>query len=383
MGAILEIRELHKRFEPGPWVVDDVSFTVEAGSLMYVLGPSGSGKTTLLRLVAGFEAPDAGEIVKGGDVISAPGRVIAPEDRRIGMVFQDYALFPHLTVEANVRFGLDRPGFIPLALSMLPGLGALGRARRTGPRPNGWGSADPGRSLPELFELTRLSGLERRYPHELSGGQQQRVALARALARGPHLVLLDEPFSNLDTTLRRQIRDEMRDVLRSAGTTSLLVTHDQEEAINLADRIAVMEGGRLQQVGTPEEILHRPSNRFVASFVGPSDFIPGVVNGDLVETEVGANPLPPDLLALSGTKVDVQLRPDHFQLCENGQGTEARVIGREFQGASTVYALVLPSGTRVQAGLPGHLELAAGDLVRIRYRPPVLVCFPVRRADRP
>jgi iron(III) transport system ATP-binding protein len=373
MGAILDIRALRKRFEPDSWAVDGVSFPVESGSLMYVLGPSGCGKTTLLRLVAGFEAPDSGEIAKEGEVISRPGWVVPPEERRIGMVFQDYALFPHLTVEENVRFGLARPGFLPLALSMVPGFGALGRVRPASAQ------AAPGRPLGELFELTRLTGMERRYPHELSGGQQQRAALARALARNPQLVLLDEPFSNLDTTLRRQIRDEVRTVLRSLGTTALLVTHDQEEAINLADRIAVMDGGRLQQVGTPEEILHRPCNRFVASFVGPSDFIPGTVREGVVETEVGANPLPPDFLALNGTKVEVQLRPDHFQLCENGQGTETRVLGREFQGVSTIYTLALPSGAKIQAGLPGHLELTAGDTVRIRYRPPVLVCFPVRR----
>jgi iron(III) transport system ATP-binding protein len=376
MATILDIRELYKRFEPGPWVIEGFSLSVQAGTLMYVLGPSGCGKTTLLRLVAGFESPDAGAIVKEGETISRPGRVLPPEARRIGMVFQDYALFPHLTVEENVRFGLESRGLLPLALGLLPGLGRLMR-----PGPFAPGSMPNGapRPLGELYELTGLAGLERRYPHELSGGQQQRVALARALARQPDLVLLDEPFSNLDASLRQRIREEMRMVLRRSGATSLLVTHDQEEAINLADRIAVMSEGRLQQVGTPDEILHRPRNRFVASFLGPSDFIPGTVNGDRVETELGAHPLPPDLLAPTGTPVEVQLRPDHFEFCENGEGAEAHVVGREFQGVSTLYKLALPSGVKVQANLPGYLELSPGDRVRVRFHPPVLVCFPARR----
>ena len=351
MATILEIRNLYKRFEPGPWVIEGFDLAVQAGALMYVLGPSGCGKTTLLRLVAGFESPDAGEIVKDGEAISRPGRVVPPEQRRIGMVFQDYALFPHLTVGENVAFGLPRSG-------------RSARGERVG----------------QILDLVGLAELADRYPHELSGGQQQRVALARALARQPHLVLLDEPFSNLDVSLRQRIREEMRTVLRRAGATALLVTHDQEEAINLADRIAVMNEGRLQQVGTPEEILHRPCNRFVASFLGPSDFIPGTVNGSVVETELGALALPPDLLAPSGTQVEVQLRPDHFQACEDGEGTEAHVVGREFQGVSTVYKLALPSGTRVQATLPGHMELSPGDRVRVRFLPPQLVCFPLSRS---
>ncbi|MCZ6749766.1 MAG: ABC transporter ATP-binding protein [SAR324 cluster bacterium] len=362
MEPILKIRGLFKRFEPGPWVIDDFDLSIAAGSVVYVLGPSGCGKTTLLRLVCGFESPDAGEIVKEGEVISRPGLVLPPEARRIGMVFQDYALFPHLTVAQNVRFGLEG-GRGPLGL--------FGRRR--------WGSGEPngyGRSLNELYDLTGLHGLQERYPHELSGGQQQRVALARALARAPDLILLDEPFSNLDTSLRARIREELRTVLRQSGATSLLVTHDQEEAINLGDRIAVMNEGRLEQAGTPEDILHRPANRLVASFVGLSEFIPGRVDGDLVVTELGSHPLPPGLSAPNGTRLDVQLRPSYVQPCENGQGAAAQVVGLEFQGAQTLYKLALPSGTHIRASLPGHLTLSPGDQVQIRFHPPVMVCFP-------
>ncbi len=378
MDTILEIRTLCKRFEPGPWVIDNFSLSIPRGSLVCVLGPSGCGKTTLLRLICGFETPDRGEVVKEGEVISRPGYVVPPERRRIGMVFQDYALFPHLTVAQNVGFGLGA--------SRLTALLPWHRLRSNRGQP-ATGGAAPGNDsglgpkgrrerLAQLFELTGLGGLEQRYPHEISGGQQQRVALARALAHRPHLVLLDEPFSNLDATLRRRIRDEVRIVLDRSRTTSILVTHDQEEAINIADRIAVMNQGRLEQVGTPEEILHRPASRFVAGFVGHSSFIPGHISGESVQTELGRHPLPTPGISTGGAAVEVLLRPNYVQHCDNGDGTETRVADVEYHGAQTLYTLVLPSGTRIQAALPGHLALSPGDPVSVRFQPPEIICFP-------
>ena len=225
MEPILEIRTLCKRFEPGQWVIDNFSLTVTRGSLVCVLGPSGCGKTTLLRLICGFETPDRGEIVKEGEVISRPGYVVPPERRRVGMVFQDYALFPHLTVAENVGFGFGASkltGLLPwrrFHLNRARPARAAARHGESGLKPD-----DLRERLAQLFELTGLAGLERRYPHEISGGQQQRVALARALAHRPHLVLLDEPFSNLDANLRRRLRDEVRVVLDRWRATSLLVS---------------------------------------------------------------------------------------------------------------------------------------------------------------
>ncbi|MCH8843088.1 MAG: ABC transporter ATP-binding protein [SAR324 cluster bacterium] len=381
MDTILEIRTLCKRFEPGQWVIDNLSLTVSRGSLVCVLGPSGCGKTTLLRLICGFETPDRGEVVKEGEVISRPGYVVPPECRRIGMVFQDYALFPHLTVAENVGFGFGASkltGLLPwrrlLSNRGWPFSRAAARHGESGLKPD-----DLRERLAQLFELTGLAGLERRYPHEISGGQQQRVALARALAHRPHLVLLDEPFSNLDANLRRRIRDEVRIVLDRSRTTSILVTHDQEEAMNIADRIAVMNEGRLEQVGPPEEILHRPASRFVAGFVGQSSFIPGHISGESVDTELGRHPLQKPAIGAGWTAVEVLVRPNYLQHCDNGHGTITHVADVAYQGTQTLYTLVLPSGTRIQAALPGYLTLSPGDSVSVRFRPPEIICYPAQK----
>ena len=372
---VLEIRNLFKRFDDAGWVVEDASLSVQPGELLYVLGPSGSGKTTLLRLICGFETPDGGEIVQQGRVISRPGWALPPERRRIGMVFQDYAIFPHLTVRDNVAFGLT----LPYYQRMLNWLAGLGRSD-----PGGGGNSaaavarrDLEQRLSEMFALTGLEGLERRYPHELSGGQQQRVALARALALHPHLVLLDEPFSNLDANRRRRIREEVRTVLERSGATSILVTHDREEAVNLAGRIAVMNEGRVEQVGTADELLHAPGSRFVANFIGMSGFIRGEVKGKKVKTELGDYALPPDAVVPASNKVDVLLRPDHLQPVENGKGTLARVVKTDYVGVQSLYTLALPSGTKIQALFPGHPHLAPGDETAIRFDPPKLVLFRV------
>ncbi len=368
---VLEIRHVYKRFDDPGWVVEDCSLSVEAGEILYVLGPSGSGKTTLLRLISGFEMPERGEIAQGGQVISRPGIGLPPERRRIGMVFQDYAIFPHLTVRGNVAFGLARPFAERFFRALQSRLG-------NDPAPErGLSPAEQEQRLEEMFELTGLKGFEHRYPHELSGGQQQRVALARALALRPELILLDEPFSNLDAALRHRIREEVKTVLQGSGATSILVTHDQEEAINMADRIAVMNRGRLEQVGTADELLHAPTSRFVADFVGLSGFVRGEISGKKVKTELGTFPLPPDVSVPASRAVDVLLRPDHLQPGRDGRGTRARVIKTDFVGVQTLYTLALPSGAKIQALFPGHPHLAPGDATTVRFKPPRLVCFPV------
>ncbi len=370
-ASVLDIQGLYKRFRDTGWVIEEVDLSVRAGEILYVLGPSGGGKTTLLRLICGFESPDGGQIVQGGRVISRPGWVLPPERRKIGMVFQDYANFPHLTVRGNVLFGLERP-FPERFFRALQR--ALNRDEDTEPRLSG---AERRSRLEEMLALTGLEGLEQRYPHELSGGQQQRVALARALALRPELILLDEPFSNLDANLRHRIREEVKGVLKRSGATSILVTHDQEEAINMADRIAVMNQGKLEQVGSADDLFHAPQSRFVATFIGLSGFMRGEVSGKRVRTELGSFPLPPGVDVPASKAVDVLLRPDHLERAENGKGTLARVVKTDFIGVQTIYTLALPSGLKIQALFPGHPHLTPGDSATIRFNPPKLVVFPV------
>jgi iron(III) transport system ATP-binding protein len=301
--------------------VAGVDLTVPAGSLTAVLGPSGCGKTTLLRLVAGFERPEAGSVSIGGQLVAQGGRggaFVAPERRRVGMVFQDYALFPHLDVAGNVAYALGR---------------RPDRAR-----------------VEELLELVGLDGLGARRPHELSGGQQQRVALARALAPRPEVVLLDEPFSNLDAVLRAQVRGELRRILKDSGVSGLLVTHDQEEALSLADRVAIMRTGVVEQTGSPEEVYMGPVSRWVASFLGAVDVLPGVADGDgRVETELG---VVPDGAHLRGD-VDVLIRPEALGLGSRaeagGDALPVRVVEREYYGHDQVLVVELEgSGHRLR-----------------------------------
>ena len=373
----LEIRGLYKRFDSGSWILEDLNLDVREGELLYLLGPSGSGKTTLLRLICGFDTPTHGEVLARGRTISLPGRALPPDQRDIGLVFQDYAIFPHLTVKANVSFGLAPP-FYQRWLSQLSSWVGGDNSKRSHARQQKLQGVELKARLDELFALTGLTGLEQRYPHELSGGQQQRVALARALAADPAVILLDEPFSNLDTALRHRIRREVRTVLRKSGATSILVTHDQEEAISLADRIAVINQGKLEQLGTPDELLHAPKSRFVATFVGLSDFIRGTVKGKKVETELGNFPLPKTPDTPKSGEVDVLLRPDHFFPAKKGKGTPAKVVDVEYMGIQTLFTLALPSGTTIQALFPGHPDLAAGEEICISFEPPELVVFPVK-----
>jgi iron(III) transport system ATP-binding protein len=321
--------------------VVDVTLEIRRGELMAVLGPSGCGKTTLLRLIAGFERPDAGRIAVGGRELAGPACFVAPERRRIGIVFQDYALFPHLSVESNVAFGLER-------------------------RPR----EERDRLTRRTLELVGLQHKAARHPHELSGGERQRVALARALAPGPELILLDEPFSSLDATLRAGLRREVELILRDAGATALLVTHDQEEALSLADRLAVMREGRIVQVGTPQEVYGRPANRWTAGFVGEVNVLAGVGRGTGVETELGVF----DVGASTSGAVHVAVRPEQLLLRADRSGN-AEVVAREFRGHDVLYRLRHEGGRTVLVQLPS-LELhEVGARVFVRPAPDAVTCL--------
>ncbi|MBI4312088.1 MAG: ABC transporter ATP-binding protein [Chloroflexi bacterium] len=322
--------------------VDRVDLAVEQGKKLVLLGPSGCGKTTLLRLIAGFESPTAGTLAVGGHVVAWPQYSLPPEKRRVGMVFQDYALFPHLDVRGNVWYGISR-----------------------------W--SDREERVQEVLRLVGLEGKERRMPHELSGGEQQRVALARALAPKPAVVLLDEPFSNLDTRLRSRVRAEVKAILGEAKATSIFVTHDQEEALFMGDTIAVMAGGRIEQVDTPESIFHRPATPFVARFMGVADFVPGRVEGDVLVTELGLAPRP--LTAAPGAAVEVMVRPDDLSIHPDG-ASGATVVERIFLGGHYTYTVRLPSGAEVHCLMEHYQTYEVGERVAVRLDPGhPLTCF--------
>lgn len=310
--------------------VDDATFAVEAGEIVALLGPSGCGKTTTLRMIAGFETPDSGQILIGGKDVA----LRRPYERNVGLVFQDYALFPHMSVADNIAFGMKHRG---VARSQIP-------ARTT-----------------EALVRVKLSGLEKRRPNQLSGGQQQRVALARALVTEPDVMLLDEPLSNLDAKLRNQLRLELREILSGAQTTTIIVTHDQEEAMGLADRIVVMNGGRIEQIGTPEELYARPQTYFVADFLGGANWLPGRLaacsGGQArVETAVGVVSGRATTALAPATPVAVCLRPERLAVLREGDGSEgyevllpAEVELVEHLGANLRYWLLLASGQRLHA----------------------------------
>ena len=321
--------------------IADVSLDAVAGEILAVLGPSGCGKTTFLRLVAGFERPDGGSVHLGDALVSGDGAFVPPERRRVAFVFQDYALFPHMTVAENVAFGIR-------------GVPA---------------SSD---RMARALDLVGLGGLDDRYPHELSGGQQQRVALARSLAPEPAIVLLDEPFSNLDADLRVRVRTEVRDILRSAEATAIFVTHDQEEAFEIADRIAVMRAGRIEQLGRPEEIYHTPTTRFVADFVGEAEFLPGRVDDGRLVTELGTFELID--AGLPAGPVELMLRPEDITLTLDPlRGDE--VVGRRFQGPVNLSIVRLASGRTVTSAHSSQTLFRPGDRVRVQFRPDHLVLF--------
>jgi len=309
--------------------VDGVDLEVRSGEVLALLGPSGCGKTTTLRCIAGFERPDAGTIELAGATVAGAGRFVPPERRRVGVVFQDFALFGHLSVAGNVGFGVRD------------------RRRR-------------GRRVAELLELVGLTDLADRRPAELSGGQQQRVALARALAPEPELVLLDEPFSNLDATLRVRMRHEVRAILRAAGATAVIVTHDQEEALSLADRVAVMREGRIVQVDTPARLYVEPSDPFVATFVGDADVLAGVAHDGVVETPIGTLRT---TTALTGGVV-VVLRPERVRLWLDGTGA-ATVRAVEYFGHDQLVEVELDDGVRLRSRLGPERDFVPGDRVSL------------------
>ena len=338
-------------------VVRDLSFSLERGAIGCLLGPSGCGKTTVLRCIAGFEALQEGAIRLGGRTVSAPGVMLPPEARRIGMVFQDYALFPHLPVADNIVFGLR-------------GAGRTERRARAA----------------ELAALVGLEGELDKYPHEISGGQQQRVALARALAPRPELLLLDEPFSSLDVELRERLSPEVRDIIKASGATAVLVTHDQQEAFAMADEIGVLHEGRIQQWDSAYNLYHRPVNRFVADFVGQGVFLPArVLNAHSVEIELGVlnGDIPSSCrqgcdVCGKGCNADILLRPDDV-VHDDAAPTQAEVVHKAFRGAEILYTLKLASGRRVLALVPSHHNHALGEKIGIRLDVDHVVAFQPER----
>ena len=323
-------------------VVRNLSFSLARGAIGCLLGPSGCGKTTVLRCIAGFEAVREGAIRIADRLVSGPGAMLPPEARRVGMVFQDYALFPHLSVAGNIAFGLRSAS------------AAVREAR-----------------VRELAELVGLAAELDKYPHEISGGQQQRVALARALAPRPELLLLDEPFSNLDVDLRERLSHEVREIIKASGATAVLVTHDQQEAFAMADEIGVLSEGALQQWDTPYNLYHRPVNRFVADFVGQGVFLPARV--------LGPGQLGIELGVLKGAfqekgNLEVLLRPDDV-VHDDDAPTQAEVVHKAFRGAEILYTLRLASGRKVLALVPSHHNHALGERIGIRLDVDHVVAF--------
>lgn len=346
MSIQLDVRSVSVAYR-GRTIVHDCSFVLSAGSIGCLLGPSGCGKTTLLRAIAGFEPVSSGEIMIRGRQVSVPGKTLAPESRRVGMVFQDFALFPHLSVERNVAFGL----------------GHLSRGERRD-------------RVGELLELIGLPQAAKQYPHQLSGGMQQRVALARAMAPKPEILLLDEPFSSMDASLSEQLAREVREMLKRESVTAILVTHNQLEAFAMADRIGVIGEGRIHQWATGFALYHEPADRFVAGFVGQGVLLPAkIVDETRVKTELGRmagerpHGLPP------GSAAEVLIRPDDL-LYDESSPRRARVVDRAFRGAELLYRLKLDSGTEVLCLVASHHRHGIGEEIGILLQADHLVVFP-------
>ena len=347
MTAVALLSGVARRYGPVA-AVDGVDLELRTGEMLTVLGPSGCGKTTLLRLIAGLEAPDEGTIEIRGRRVAGPGASIPPERRRVGMVFQDHALFPHLTVAENVAYGLRR---------------------------------DPDRAVrvAELLDLVGLAADARQMPHRLSGGMAQRVAVARALAPKPDVILLDEPFSSLDAALRTQLRGDVREILRAAGASAILVTHDQDEALTLGDRMAVMVRGRILQVDAPELVYGEPADPFVATFVGVANLVHGECRDGIATTRLGPVRLIGRARGHEGRAL-VVVRPEHLELAEAPDGPADggawRIIGRRFTGTEILLEVAATDGERLwsEAG-PAGRHLRIGDAVRVIRRDVETVAF--------
>jgi iron(III) transport system ATP-binding protein len=346
---VLELRKVSCAYGKNRPAINDISLSLGEGEILCLLGPSGCGKTTTLRAIAGFEPVISGEIHLDGQLVSSPGLMVPTERRRVGMVFQEYALFPHLRVSDNIAFGLEH----------LPSDERIAHVR-------------------SMMELIGLTGLERRYPHELSGGQQQRVALARALAQNPSVLLLDEPFSNLDPDMTGRMREDLLRILKRTNTTAILVTHDHDEAFAMADRVAVLNDGRLEQLDTPEAIYHVPLSPFVADFVGQADFLPGLVQNGKVVTEIGEFPNQPGYP--SGARVVVMVRPDDVHIAPADRCT-ARIRARQFRGSENLYTVVLPSGHVVHSSESSTTVYPVGTAVELQILATHTVLFEERRGD--
>lgn len=353
MTYALEVKALSHRFGQKP-VLNGVSFALPTGDVGCLLGPSGCGKTTVLRLIAGFDAPLGGEIFLAGERVSYQGSALPPESRQIGMMFQDYALFPHLTVARNIAFGL----------------GHLSSAQKQA-------------RVTTMLETVGLKGRANAYPHELSGGQQQRVALARAIAPKPRVLLLDEPFSNLDVALREKLALEVREILKLEGITALLVTHDQFEAFAIADVVGVMTEGAIQQWDTPYNLYHEPHTRFIADFIGQGVFLPGkILEGDRIAIELGdlaagkatEYEAGSETLFDTGDRVEVLIRPDDI-VHDDHSPMVAEVARKAFRGAEFIYTLRLPSGAQVLALVPSHHNHAIGEKIGIRLEVDHVVAY--------
>ena len=349
-SPILELRSVSCAYEPNRPAVRDISFSAHEGEILCLLGPSGCGKTTILRAIAGFEPVRCGHIFLSGRMVSSSSETIPTEKRRVGMVFKEYALFPHLRGADNIAFGLPH----------------LSRAERRC-------------RVQEMLRLTGLEGFDRRYPHELSGGQQQRVALSRALVQNPALLLLDEPFSNLDPDMAGRMRQEVHALLRRMKTTTILVTHDHDEAFAMADRIAVLNQGVLEQMDAPEVIYHLPTTRFVAEFVGQADFVAGQIRRGRVHTELGE--FPDTLNSAEGSTVVVMIRPDDIHLAPN-KSAEPRIVARQFRGSENLYTIRLPSGQVVHSSESSTSVYQEGTTVELHVSVTHTVLFPAEQSPR-
>ena len=342
---LLEVTNMSCGYGNGS-VVKEVSFALSYGDIGCLLGPSGCGKSTMLRALAGFLPVNGGEIRLQGSAISLPGKTLAPEKRRIGMVFQDYALFPHLSIAENVGFGLRNKSRVETA-----------------------------QRVSELLQVVQLQDLADNYPHELSGGQQQRVALARALAPEPTLILLDEPFSNLDADLRKRLSLDVREILKTLGITAILVTHDQQEAFAMCDQVAVLKEGGIQQWDVPYNLYHEPANRFVAGFVGQGGFIPGTTLGpDTIESELGVIHGNRAYRWQPGTLVDILIRPDDI-VYDADSDLKPEVVEKTFAGTSTLYRFRCSEDTEFEALFRSHLDFHLGELVPVRVEADHLIAF--------
>ena len=342
---MLELKNVCHRYDQTP-ILENISLELKTGEVACVLGPSGCGKTTLLRCIAGFERLQAGTILVDREVISSNTHHLPAEKRRIGMVFQDYALLPHLKVQENVMFGLHDKEH--------------GEAQKTASR---------------LLAQVGLAEFARRYPHELSGGQQQRVAIARALAPGPELLLMDEPFSNLDASMRSGIGREIKTLLASVGATALIATHDHQDAFALSDILGVMNKGELLQWDSSYNIYHQPRDKFVAGFIGRGVWLPGRVNGENeVETELGTAHGNMTAQYSPGTEVEIFLRPDDI-VHDDASTLRIEVAGKRFRGSDFLYELRLPGGTLILSSISGHHDHAIGENIGIRLESKHVVVF--------